>query len=253
MSLNAISTSASTALPTVNFHPHGHRKGAHVDSGGNTASSSASTEASSIGQLPVGASTALFGNLLQSLEQTVGAQSAAASGGGAGTTSAVASTSPAGAAGAAVAGVSTAGQQQELQAFMHSLFQALKQDGLNSSAGASASGAPAVSAAAVASGSATATGQYQGNLVSSLQSLIQQLSPDGKATAATSTLNATFQNLVNGVNGAGAATSSSAAGTASGGSSEAALQNFLNNFLQNLQANGVHSLTGVGNSVNANI
>jgi hypothetical protein len=276
MSLNAISTAASATLPTVNFHSHGHRKGAHVDSSGTTSSTTGttSTNASGIGQLPVGASTALFSNLLQSLEQTVAAQSAAGTAGAvgsvgstggtaaagstgsgvsSGSTGAAGSTGSTGAAGAAAAQVSTPGQQQELQAFMHSLFQALKQDGLDSSTGASAGGGPAVGAAAATSSGSAVTGPYQGNLVSSLQSLIQRLSPDGRTTAATSTLNATFKNLMNGVNRTGAAASSSASGGASSGASNAALQSFLNNFLQNLQANGLHALNSVGNSVNTNV
>jgi len=54
--------------------------------------------------------------------------------------------------------------------------------------------------------------------------------------------------------GAGAATTSAApAGASSAQSSSAGLQNFLNNLLQNLQSGGVHSLSGIGNNVNANV
>jgi hypothetical protein len=123
---------------------------------------------------------------------------------------------------------------------MHTLFQALKQDGLATGTGA------AVSASAAPSGapSTAAAGQYQANLVSSLQTLVAQVgsaSAANSATAnsatansATANLNAAYQNLV---------------GTAGAGG----LQTFLNNLLQNLQSGGVHSLSGVGNNVNASV
>jgi hypothetical protein len=247
MSLTAITTSTSTALPGVNFHPRGHRKGAHVDTGSSTSSSNAS----GIGQLPVGAATPLFSNLLQSLEQTVSAQSAVTAAGSVGATGTASAAGSTPAAAGAPASAATPAQQQELQAFLHSLFQALKQDGLGTS-----NGAAATPSAAGATGSATtatpASGQYQANLVSSLQSLMQQVGPDGKATAATETLTSTFQNLVNGLMGPAAASSGSS-NTGSNQSPNAGLQNFLGNLLQNLQTNGVHTLTGVGNNVNANI
>jgi hypothetical protein len=67
MSSIANLTSASSALPSLNIHPHGHKKGSHVgstdDSGGNTA-----------GQVPVATVKNLFGTLLQSLEQVIGVQ-----------------------------------------------------------------------------------------------------------------------------------------------------------------------------------
>jgi hypothetical protein len=249
MSLNAISTSPSTALPAVNFHPHGHRKGAHVDGGSAASSTAGNGNTSSIGQLPVGASTALFGNLLRSLEQAVGAAASAVSPVG----SAIATTAgaTAGASTSTAASVPTPGRKQEMQAFVHSLFQALKQDGLSSGGAGGAPATPAV--ASVAASTATpASGQYQGSLVSSLQTLIQQLGSNGTATAATSTLSATFQNLIQGSNG-GAATAPGASNAASNPSSSAALQNFLNGLLQNLQGNGVHALNGVGNNINAEV
>jgi hypothetical protein len=46
MSLTAITTSTSTALPGVNFHPRGHRKGAHVDTGSSTSSCNRSSRPS---------------------------------------------------------------------------------------------------------------------------------------------------------------------------------------------------------------
>ena len=132
MSLSAISSAPSTALPTVNFHPHGHRKGAMPDRS-TTSSASAATSTSSsasgitIGQMPIGASTPLFNNILQSLQQTVGAQVAVTA-----APSAAPAVSTAAAAGSTVSTATGAatGTAANVQAFMHSLFQALKQDGL---------------------------------------------------------------------------------------------------------------------------
>jgi hypothetical protein len=222
MSLSAISAAASTALPALNFHAHGHHKGAHFDSQ-SASSATSSSKGGSIGQLPVGASTSLFSNLIQSLQQTIGAQSSSAS--------AAAAPAPAvpavqGATGtAAAANAQSPGRQQELQAFTHSLFQSLKQDGLGSSSGSSA--------------------------VSSLQTLVHLLGSGQPASAANRTLNSTFQNLVNG-SSSGSAGASASAGT-SDPSSTTALQSFLNNLLQNLQSGGTLSLNGVGNSLNAKV
>ena len=67
MSSIANLTSTSSALPSLNIRPHGHKKGSHVgstdDSGSNTA-----------GQVPAGTVQHLFGTLLQSLEQVIGVQ-----------------------------------------------------------------------------------------------------------------------------------------------------------------------------------
>jgi hypothetical protein len=123
-----------------------------------------------------------------------------------------------------LATAATPGQRQELQAFQHSLLQALKQDGLTSNG--------------------------TGNIVSSLQNLIQQVGPNGKPTAATETLTSTFQNLVNGVNGSAAVASS---GSSSSGSSNSGLQSFLNNLLQHVQASGASTLTSAGSNVNAHV
>ncbi len=76
MSLNGIS--APAALPAANFHPHGHRRGAHTDAGTSAGKADSST-VGSVGQLPVGAASGLFGKLLQSLQQAVGAKAAASS------------------------------------------------------------------------------------------------------------------------------------------------------------------------------
>jgi hypothetical protein len=63
---------ASAALPQLNVHPHGHKKG--LDALSTDLSSSDSTA-----QLPVPAAKNLFSNLLQSLEQVIGLQSTPAS------------------------------------------------------------------------------------------------------------------------------------------------------------------------------
>jgi hypothetical protein len=63
---------ASAALPQLNIHPHGHKKG--FDALSTDLSSSDSTA-----QLPVPAAQNLFSNLLQSLEQVIGLKSTPAS------------------------------------------------------------------------------------------------------------------------------------------------------------------------------
>jgi hypothetical protein len=230
MSLNALSSSPSTALPTVNFHPRGHRKGATTDknspfSTSDTGSTSNSASGVTIGQLPIGASTPLFNNILQSLQQTVGTQIAVTAvppaGTGAAAAGSAASSTPAGA---------TTGTAANVQAFMHSLFQALKQDGLGTGAT-----------------SGTASGA---NLLSSLKTLAGQVGSGAAAGGATASVTAAYQNLVNGA-GAGAAAASAGAGATP--SSAASLQNFLGNLVQNLQAGGVHALSSIGNNVNAKV
>lgn len=207
---------ASTLLPSLSFHGHGHRRAPQTS--GNVQSAAGNSSSSPIGQLPVGVSSSLFSGLVQSFQQALGATSPAS--GVSAPTALQGSAAANQPASAALAGM-TPGQQQELQAFQHSLFQALKQDGLSSNG--------------------------TSNVVSSLNTLISQLGPGGKATAATTTLSATFQNLMSGVNGAGAVPASSSS------SSSSALQNFLKNLLQNVQAGGVQSLASTGNSVNTHV
>src|ERR1700726_1426371 len=67
MSSVANITAASSALPPLNVHPHGHKRGSHVESAGDSGSDTAA-------QVPVGAAQNLFGSLLQSLEQVIGVQ-----------------------------------------------------------------------------------------------------------------------------------------------------------------------------------
>ena len=77
----AILSSAPSALPPVNIHPH-HKKGSHVESLDGSSSDTAA-------QVPAGAVQNLFGSLLHSLEQVIGVQSSAAA------TSAAAANAPA--------------------------------------------------------------------------------------------------------------------------------------------------------------
>ncbi len=207
--MSSITAAASALLTSPSFHGHGHRRGAQPTAGSSSSTSGASSGSSnSIGQLPVGVSTSLFSGLVQSFQQAMGSQSSA-------TPSGVAPTA------------ATPGQGQELQAFQHSLLQALKQDG--------------------------ATSSGTGNIVSSLQTLIQQVGPNGKPTAATETLTSTFQNLVNGVNGAAAVSASNSVGATSNQSPNSGLQSFLNSLLQKVQAGGAQSLLATGGNVNTHV
>jgi hypothetical protein len=213
--MSSITSAVSGLLTSPSFHGHGHRRGAHSTSG----SSSSSSGGSSIGTLPVGVSTSLFSGLVQSFQQSLGSTSTSTSTSAVAGAGATAETQAPSAATAAA----TPAQGQELQAFQHSLVQALKQDGLSSNG--------------------------TGNLVSSLQNLIQQVGPNGKATAATETLTSTFQNLVSGLGGAAAASSSSS----SSGSANSGLQSFLNSLLQKVQAGGTASLASAGSNVDAHV
>ncbi len=246
MSLSAIASAVSTVLPTANFHPHGRRKGASVDKStpSSTSSTSSGTGGITIGQLPVGASTPLFNNILQSLQQTVGAATAVS-----GTTPAAVTTAGTTGSTAAAGSSAASGSPANVQAFVHTLFQALKQDGLGASGSTTAAAPVTVSSTAPAA----TGGQYQANLVSSLQTLIRQVGSASAGTSATANLNAAYQNLVSSTGAGGAAASAAGTGASSVQSSSAGLQNFLSNLLQNLQSGGVQSLSGVGNTVNAKV
>jgi hypothetical protein len=149
---------------------------------------------------------------------------------------------------------------QDAQSFLYSLLQALKADGLGGSAGATgnvtgAAGNAAVVAgtgAGVGVGAVSGTSRYDGSLVSSLQTLIQQVDSNGPATAATSNLSASFDALVQGAHGT-AATAAVADAGGSGAASQASLRNFLSNLLQSVQSNGVHSIGGMGANINAKV
>jgi hypothetical protein len=125
MSLIPNLTSASSALPTLNIHTHGHKKGSHVGSPDDSTSSSAA-------QAPAGSVQNLFGTLLQSVEQVIGLQlspakpaaaaaTAATAAAGAGTTAATGST------GAATASTQSAGSL--LQNYLNNLSQTLRTNG----------------------------------------------------------------------------------------------------------------------------
>jgi hypothetical protein len=179
MSSNIISPPGSATLPIVNFHSHGHRRGAPVS----PSTSTSTSNVGSVGQLPVGATSSQFTNMLQSLNQAVRAQSAV---------SASSAVNPS-----------------------------------NNPAGATAA----------------AAGQNQGDLISSLQTLIQQLGANGPANAAASSS----------LNAGGAVPSSSATNTASGQPSNTALQNILSNLLKDLKTSGVNTFNVAGNNVNAKV
>jgi hypothetical protein len=257
MSSSAIASSMASTLQTPQFSGHGRRKSTQSQS---VAESTGST----IGQLPVGTGQGLLSNMIQSLEQTAGAQTPAA--GGTAATGATTGVTSGGAA--AAGGTSASAVQQDIQAFMHSLFQVLQQNGLASPAGTSAGpgGYAGVAAPATAttgtSGNAPSaisggsTAQYQGSLVSSLQTLIQQLGATGSGNAATSNLSTAYNNLVQALGGSSAssaASSSTSSGASSGQSSNSSLQNFLGNLLQNVQHLGAQTLGLVGGIVNARV
>jgi hypothetical protein len=115
MSSIANLSSAPSALPPVNVRPHGHRRGSHVESAGDSSSDTAA-------QVPPGAAQNLFGSLLQSLEQVIGVQSATA------TPTATATpitATPAGSAGAAAPSASST----LLQNYLNNLSQNVPANG----------------------------------------------------------------------------------------------------------------------------
>jgi hypothetical protein len=71
MSLIPNLSSAPSALPAVNVHPHGHKRGLHIETAHDSSTDTAA-------QIPPGAAQNLFGSLLQSLEQVIGVQPATA-------------------------------------------------------------------------------------------------------------------------------------------------------------------------------
>jgi len=123
MSLIPNLTSASSALPTLNIHTHGHKKGSHVGSPDDSTSSSAA-------QAPAGSVQNLFGTLLQSVEQVIGLQLSPAKPAAAATTAAAAAAAGAGTAastGAATASTQSAGSL--LQNYLNNLSQNLRASG----------------------------------------------------------------------------------------------------------------------------
>lgn len=67
--MSAIANLSSTpaGLAPVNVHPHGHRKGLHMDPATDSSTDTAA-------QIPAGTAQNLFGSVLQSLEQVIGVQ-----------------------------------------------------------------------------------------------------------------------------------------------------------------------------------
>jgi len=126
MSLIPNLTSASSALPTLNIHTHGHKKGSHVGSPDDSTSSSAA-------QAPAGSVQNLFGTLLQSVEQVIGLQLSPAKPAAAATTAAATTTAAAAGAGtAASTGAATASTQSAgslLQNYLNNLSQNLRANG----------------------------------------------------------------------------------------------------------------------------
>jgi hypothetical protein len=70
MSSLTIPSAATSTLPAVNIHPHGHghKKGSPLDP------SSDSSSSPTAAQIPVGSAQNLFGSLFSSLQQLIGAQ-----------------------------------------------------------------------------------------------------------------------------------------------------------------------------------
>jgi hypothetical protein len=78
MSVISALGSAAAALPPINPHLHGHKKGSHVQSADDT------NAGGSAGQVPAGLQQSLFGSLLNSLERVIGVQATATAGAAAG-------------------------------------------------------------------------------------------------------------------------------------------------------------------------
>src|ERR1700693_3720031 len=225
--MSLITTAAGAgAAPVGDLFTQGHKRGGHAGVG-KDGTTSGSTQGPATTQ-------SLLSSLFESLQQIVGISvtapqlpaSATASAAGAVTPAPGASPPPAGASAAAMsptttpsatAAASTApGSAQDVQGFLHSLFQALKADGLGQSSGATASAAAGASpGAGVGAGATSGAGRYDVSLVSSLQSLIHQVDSKGPATAATSNLSASFNTLVQGAGGSAAVASAGGSGTAS--------------------------------------
>jgi hypothetical protein len=154
-----------------------------------------------VGQLPVGVGQGLLGGLVQSLQQTAAARGATAGS----------------AVGAAAASPVIA---QDLHSFTHALFQALNSCG------------------ATATAPAAGGGPYQASLVSSLQSLIQQVSAGGAQSPAVAGLTASFHQLTQDLGAGG---------------TQASLQTFLSGYLHTVQGGGHVMPNLVGANVNAQV
>jgi hypothetical protein len=259
MSLIA-TAAAAAASPIANLFTHGHKKGVHT--GGKEPTAGSPTQGPATTQ-------SLLSSLFESIEQVIGisvtapqraAPAAGAVTAAAGAGAAGASATAAGAPAAVMSSTTTPsataaasavpGSAQDVQSFLHSLFQALKADGLGAGAGATTSAAAgAGTGTGVVAGATFGAGRYDGSFVSSLQTLIHQVGSNAPATAATSNLSASFNSLVQGAHGGAAV--ADAGGSAA--ASQASLQNFLGNLLQSVQGRGIHSFSAMGANVNARV
>ena len=232
----------------------------------------------------------LLASLLQALTQAASAQPATAAtpaAGASGTTPAATSSSAASTASTSdtnsTGTASGTSLVQDLQAFLHDLFGALRHAGRSHHGGrehasdddrTAAASAPATAATAAttptpAPGAAAtssptpapgATAYGHHGIVSELNVLIQDLSQtagnpgssSGLSSERLSNLNSAFEKLIGDLGGGAPSAGSSApsGSAAASGQSTSALQAFLINFLQDLQANGAHSLNSVGSSIN---
>jgi hypothetical protein len=122
----------AAALPAINPHLHGHKRGSHVQSAEETSGGSGSTA-----QVPAGLQQNLFGSLLSSLEQAIGVQAATpasaattASANGASSAAATGASSTAATGSAANPG-STAAQSSltSLQNYLNNLLHNARIDG----------------------------------------------------------------------------------------------------------------------------
>jgi hypothetical protein len=203
----------------------------------------------------------LLASLLQALVQAATSQPAS-------------SATPAPATGAAPAtdtsGAPSATLVQDLRAFLHDLFHALRHANREGdrivdprgpatpTSGTAATPPPPATTPATqpATAAATVTAHYRHHgIIYALQGLIRDLgaapapdstgSPSSEPSTALTKLNAAFVKLL------GDLTGSPSGGTAAGsGQSTSALQSFLTNFLQDLQSNAADSFNTMGSSVN---
>jgi hypothetical protein len=124
-----LGSSVAAALPPINAHLHGHKKGSHVQSADDTSGSSDGTA-----QVPAGLQQNLFGSLLSSLEQVIGVQATTPATAPTGATSAAPTgTTSAAATGTttAAAGTSNAAQSAltSLQNYLNNLLNNARTDG----------------------------------------------------------------------------------------------------------------------------
>ncbi len=169
-----LSSHANAVVPAALFHTH--RGGAHA------VKPDALTEAGAgqAGLLPVGAGQTLLANLVQSLQQTVNASAVAGQAGG---TGAASGTSSAGTVAGASGAATTSGTAQDLQAFLHALFQALRAEGTTGTTSAAAGPTPGAGAPATA------------QLTASYQQLQQDLGGAGNSASLQGFLNSFLQNI----------------------------------------------------------